>query len=250
MKLMLFILLSLFLIVSSYNRILSNNNKLSISSLSSLTTSSLTVRTSLSSKLYHSSSLLTSSSLYKRIYNKRNVISSTSRLYSTELLKGEREKITFEKLESVNDKIAKYSITGTIASSEMNVYLEEYKEEMKRRKVVFPGFRAGKLPPYVMADVRKYIVCFGLETLLGEIGNLNSLRYCDKDGNDVPFGEDQYYEQIVVTDFKGHDFIKQRDSWREGTDFSFKLEFYAEQEKDESESSAPKVIDTEEVKSV
>lgn len=244
----LLLLLSIFFIVSSYNRILSNN-KLSISSLS-LTTSTLTSRTSsLASRIFHSSSVPISLSLYNRVYNKRNSLSSTSRLYS-ELLKGEREKITFEKLESVNDKVAKYSITGTIASSEMNVYLEEYKEEMKRRKVVFPGFRAGKLPPYVMADVRKYIVCFGLETLLGELGNLNSLRYCDKEGNDVPFGEDQYYEQIVVTDFKGHDFIKQRDSWREGTDFSFKLEFYAEQEKDESESSAPKVIDTEEVKSV
>ena len=248
MKLMLFILLlSIFLIVSSFNRI-SSNSKLS-TSLLSFTSSSLISRTSSLKHRIFSSSLPTSLSLYRTIHNKRNGLSSTSRLYS-ELLIGEREKITFEKLETINDKVAKFSVTGTIASSEMNVYLEEYKEEMKRRKVVFPGFRAGKLPPYVMADVRKYIVCFGLETLLGELGNLNSLRYCDKEGNDVPFGEDQYYEQIVVTDFKGHDFIKQRDSWREGTDFSFKLEFYAEQEKDESESSAPKVIDTEEVKSV
>jgi hypothetical protein len=188
---------------------------------------------------------------YNTLIKPFSLVTST-RLYAGDLVTGEREKVTFEKLESINDKISKYSITGTIPSSEMNGYLEEYKEEMKRRKVVFPGFRAGKLPPYVMADVRKYIVCFGLETLLGEIANLNSLRFCDKEGNDVPFGEDQYYEQIVVKDFKGHDFTKQRDTWREGTDFSFILEFFAEQDKDDetesSKSESSTIIDTEEVK--
>ena len=55
---------------------------------------------------------------------------TSTRLYGGDLVTGEREKVTFEKLESINDKIAKYSITGTIPSSEMNGYLEEYKEEM------------------------------------------------------------------------------------------------------------------------
>lgn len=46
----------------------------------------------------------------------------------------------------------------------------------------------------------------------------------------MPFGEDDYYEQIVVKDFRGYDFQKQRETWREGTDFTFKAEFYAEEE--------------------
>lgn len=53
---------------------------------------------------------------------------------------------------------------------------------------------------------------------------------CSETGEQVPFGEDDYYEQIVVTDFRGYDFQKQRESWREGTDFTFKAEFYAEEE--------------------
>lgn len=46
----------------------------------------------------------------------------------------------------------------------------------------------------------------------------------------MPFGEDNYYEQIVLEDFRGYDFIKQRESWREGTDFTFKAMFYAEED--------------------
>lgn len=53
---------------------------------------------------------------------------------------------------------------------------------------------------------------------------------CSETGAQVPFGEDDYYEQIVVKDFRGYDFQKQRESWREGTDFTFKAEFYAEEE--------------------
>lgn len=53
---------------------------------------------------------------------------------------------------------------------------------------------------------------------------------CAQDGTPVPFGEDDYYEQIVVQDFRGYDFQKQRDTWREGTDFTFKAEFYAEED--------------------
>lgn len=37
----------------------------------------------------------------------------------------------------------KYRLEATIKNKDMNSYLEEYKEEMKKRKVVFPGFRAG-----------------------------------------------------------------------------------------------------------
>lgn len=151
--------------------------------------------------------------------------------------------------------LAKYSLSATITKAEMNSFLNEYKEEMKRRKVVFPGFRAGKLPPYVMGDVRKYLVCFGLETLIGQLCNLNGLNLCSEKGEEVAFGEDAYYQEIVQPDFRGYDFAKQRDTWREGTDFAFSAKFFAiteEEEEEEAKQGAVggngQVIDTEEVK--
>ncbi len=137
----------------------------------------------------------------------------------------------FKKVEDVTDSIGKYVVEASIPSSDMNTFLGEYKEEMKRRKVSFPGFRAGNLPPHVMGDVRRYLVCFGLETMLGQICNANGLRFCDTKGNDVPFGEDAYYQEIIQKDFRDYDFVKQRDSWREGTDLKFSAMFYAEKDK-------------------
>ena len=55
-------------------------------------------------------------------------------------------------------------------------------------------------------------------------------QMCSETGAQVPFGEDDYYEQIVLNDFRGYNFIKQREAWREGTDFTFKAEFYCEEE--------------------
>lgn len=88
---------------------------------------------------------------------------------------GEFEHVKFEKLQTINNQISKYRITGSIKPKDSNTYMNDYKNEIKSRNVVFPGFRAGKLPPYVMADVRRYIVCFGLESLLGQLCNLNDI---------------------------------------------------------------------------
>ena len=93
-----------------------------------------------------------------------------------------------------------------------------------------------------MPDVRKYIVCFGLETMLGQLCNLNGLEMCEENGDPVAFGEDAYYEKIFVEDFRGFDFQKQRDAWREGTDFSFAVEFFAKMEGSEVPNNA---VDTE-----
>jgi hypothetical protein len=93
-----------------------------------------------------------------------------------EMETGDFEQASFKKVANVKDNIAKYTLEAIIEKSSMNSYLLEYKEEMKRRKVLFPGFRAGKLPPYVMADVRKYLVCYGLETLMGQLCNGNGLK--------------------------------------------------------------------------
>lgn len=89
---------------------------------------------------------------------------------------GDFENAVFKRTAVVKDNVSKFSLEATIAKASLNSYLLEYKEEMKRRKVLFPGFRAGKLPPYVMPDVRKYLVCYGLETLIGQLCNGNGLK--------------------------------------------------------------------------
>ena len=89
---------------------------------------------------------------------------------------GDFESVAFTLEEIVDNNFGRFSVDATIKAKDMNVMLNEYKAEMKKRKVVFPGFRTGVLPPYVMGDIRRYIVCYGLETLLGKLGNLNGLQ--------------------------------------------------------------------------
>merc|ERR1711871_506124 len=137
---------------------------------------------------------------------------------------------------------------ATLESKEMNVFLNEYKEEMKRRGVVFPGFRPGKLPPYVMGDVRRYLVSYGLENTIGQICNYNGLLICNEDGTDAAFGEDEFYEKIVQKDFRGLDFEGQRDAWKEGTDFTFVVEFPAKRPDDavsDDSNTSKDVVDAE-----
>ena len=130
----------------------------------------------------------------------------------------------FTKTEYESKKISnlsQYTLKAKIPAKEMNVYLDEYKEEMRKRKAVFPGFRPGKLPPYIMGDVRKYIVSYGLESMLGGLANLNDMQLVTEEGEDVPFGEDEYYKQIIMEDNNGRGFEEQRDSWKKNCDFNF-----------------------------
>lgn len=79
-----------------------------------------------------------------------------------ELVIGDFENVKFSRVENlfnVLPGLAKYSLSALIKAKEFDKFLDEYKAEMKRRKVVFPGYRPGKLPLYVMPDVRKYLVC-------------------------------------------------------------------------------------------
>lgn len=89
---------------------------------------------------------------------------------------GDFENVVFTLGETIESNFGRFSVDATIKAKDMNVFLNEYKAELKQRKVVFPGFRVGVLPPYVMGDIRRYIVCYGLETLLGKLGNLNGLK--------------------------------------------------------------------------
>ena len=130
-----------------------------------------------------------------------------------------------------------FTLKAKIPAKEMNVYLDEYKEEMKKRKVVFPGFRPGKLPPYIMGDVRKYIVSYGLESMLGGLANLNDMQLVTEEGEDVPFGEDAYYEEIILKDDNGRGFEQIRDSWKENCDFAFSAKFFAIKDEEEEEGT-------------
>ena len=114
---------------------------------------------------------------------------------------------------------------------------------MKSRKTVFPGFRAGTIPAYAMADVRKYLISYGLEINLGQLCNLNGLRICDKNGDLLGLGDDDCYDQIIKEDSRGFDFQKQRDAWRESTDFSFVSEFWAVQPADDGGLASESVVD-------
>ena len=46
-------------------------------------------------------------------------------------------------------------------------------------------------------------------------------NWLQRRGEDVPFGEDEYYKQIIMEDNNGRGFEEQRDSWKENCDFNF-----------------------------
>lgn len=97
-------------------------------------------------------------------------------LHLKDLKTGDFENVKFTLVNAIESNFGLFAVDATIKARDMNEFLKEYKDEMKRRKVVFPGFRTGVLPPYVMGDIRRYLVCYGLETLLGQLGNLNGLK--------------------------------------------------------------------------
>ena len=155
-----------------------------------------------------------------------------------ELEVGEYEGAVFKKIGGVMDptsKIQRYRLEHTMKPKETNAFLNEYKAEMKRRKVIFPGFRPGVLPPYAMGDVRKYIVSYALELTIGSICNMNNLIMCSETGDQVPFGTDEFYEEIILDDYRGYNFTQFQNTWREGTDMQFTAEFFATSEGDDSE---------------
>ena len=57
---------------------------------------------------------------------------------------------------------------------------------------------------------------------------------CTENGDQVPFGEDGFYEQIIVDDYRGYNFTQQQGTWREGTDLTFVAEFFAKKGEDDN----------------
>eukprot|EP01039_Chlorochromonas_danica_P004617 gene4617-5060_t len=156
---------------------------------------------------------------------------------------GEFEGTKFNKLQTLGGDLGKFRIETVLPAEALKSYLDEYMQEMKRRKVSFPGFRQGKLPPAAMEGVRKYLVSFGLETMIGQLCNNNNIRITKEDGSDAAFGEDAFFQEIVLPDAQGRDFNTRQAAWKEGQDFPFVAEFFGATYEDESEE----VIDTEEV---
>ncbi len=59
---------------------------------------------------------------------------------------GDFQNVIFTNIDTSSSRsdTKKFKLEATIKSKDFNEYLKEYKEEIKRRKVVFPGFRPGK----------------------------------------------------------------------------------------------------------
>lgn len=98
-------------------------------------------------------------------------------LKSNPLTVGDMTNIALTKIEDVSsNRVGKFRLKGIIPSQELNSYIVEYKEEMKRKKVIIPGFRPGVIPPHAMPEIRSFVVSHGLETILSELCNINRLR--------------------------------------------------------------------------
>lgn len=108
------------------------------------------------------------------LYNGMRTQIKLRKVYST-LDVGDFENVAFSKVGQLSSDIGQFRVEATVAADDMNGYLDEYKEEMKDRKVIFPGFRPGKIPPSAMIDIRKYLVSHSIETIIGQLCNLNGL---------------------------------------------------------------------------
>lgn len=113
------------------------------------------------------------------IYNRVIFRPRLRKLLST-LDVGDFQNVVFTKTDHIGkyNDIGKYMLDATVTASEMNSFLDEYKEEMMDRKVIFPGFRPGKIPPSAMIDIRKYLVSHCIETIIGQLCNINGLVVC------------------------------------------------------------------------
>jgi hypothetical protein len=89
---------------------------------------------------------------------------------------GDLENVAITRIDSSEDSsFGKFRINGIVTKREMNSFIREYKEEMKRKGVIIPGFRPGNVPPHAMQEIREFVVSHALETLLGEMCNVNGL---------------------------------------------------------------------------
>lgn len=89
---------------------------------------------------------------------------------------GGLENIEFIKLDSSNEPdFGKYRVSGLITSRQLNILIRDYKEEMKRKRIILPGFRPGKVPPYAMPEIRSFVINYALEQVLQGICNANNL---------------------------------------------------------------------------
>ena len=66
-------------------------------------------------------------------------IKSTTLFESVNLDVGEVENVAFTLEETLPNKVNKYKVKGTLKPKETNAYLADYKAEIQKRGIVFPG---------------------------------------------------------------------------------------------------------------
>jgi hypothetical protein len=70
----------------------------------------------------------------------------------------------------------KYRADGHVCYKDLYGYIREYKDEMKRKRVIIPGFRPGVVPAHAMPEIRSFVVNYAVENVLKNLCNVNELR--------------------------------------------------------------------------
>lgn len=103
-------------------------------------------------------------------------VTTTTALQVVKELKNGDTGAKLVQLDELSNNVGKFQLEATLEAQMLNDILKMYKEELVKKKVKFPGFRPGNIPPSAMPDIKRYIVSFALETMLGELCNLNAIK--------------------------------------------------------------------------
>eukprot|EP01031_Cornospumella_fuschlensis_P034231 gene34232-41437_t len=153
-----------------------------------------------------------------------------------QLSTGGVEEVKFYRIAEVSGDIGKYRVKADLPPQAMVEFLNEYIKEMNQRNIRVPGFRPGKLPPAAMADVKRYIASYAVEVTITALCNDHKLEVCDEKYSALTLDDDTF-QQIVLPDAQGRDYLGQRDAWKEGNGFSFVAEFFASKSTYEAEAT-------------
>jgi hypothetical protein len=92
------------------------------------------------------------------------------------------DNVQISQLHSGSAGCGKYRTNGYVCYKDLYGYIREYKEEMKRKRVIIPVFRPGVVPAHAMPEIRSFVVNYALENVLKNLCNVNELMvrtvYC------------------------------------------------------------------------
>ena len=99
-----------------------------------------------------------------------------STLLMSELNSGGFENVYINRIDNCDDNtFGKFKVDTCIKRRDMNSILKAYREELIKKKVIYRGFRPGKVPPYAMPEIRSSVVNHAIATTIGELCFLNGL---------------------------------------------------------------------------